>query len=293
MDKPTESHNLFPIRHIARETGVLPVTLRAWERRYGLLKPQRTEKGHRLYSADDLRKVRQIIALIDSGIPVGQVKSLLGNRSTSSARTSDWPGFRERVLKAAQALDGGAVIQALREAGGIYPLHLLAEEMIRPCLTSIAHSQHSARWAWQNTAAQAISLYLEQRSRGLEVDRSKAPILITALSPGEAGPGITARTFEIMSREAGIDARWIGAAPDLLACAETINGSKARGTVIWEDGEPLGEWAPELQRFSRAASCPFALAGDFALHHRKQLESMQIPLLPSDIHAATALIQNW
>ena len=43
-----EREELFPIREVARLTGVNPVTLRAWERRYGLIQPTRTESGHRL-----------------------------------------------------------------------------------------------------------------------------------------------------------------------------------------------------------------------------------------------------
>ena len=38
-----------PIREVARITGVNAVTLRAWERRYGLIVPHRTAKGHRLF----------------------------------------------------------------------------------------------------------------------------------------------------------------------------------------------------------------------------------------------------
>ena len=38
---------LYPIREVSRLTGVNSVTLRAWERRYGLIRPQRTPKGHR------------------------------------------------------------------------------------------------------------------------------------------------------------------------------------------------------------------------------------------------------
>ncbi len=43
-------HGLYPIRAVSRLTGVSAVTLRAWERRYGLIVPSRTAKGHRLYS---------------------------------------------------------------------------------------------------------------------------------------------------------------------------------------------------------------------------------------------------
>ena len=51
---------LFPIREVARLTGINPVTLRAWERRYGLIQPTRTESGHRLYSMHDVEAVREL-----------------------------------------------------------------------------------------------------------------------------------------------------------------------------------------------------------------------------------------
>ncbi|STX47674.1 HTH-type transcriptional repressor YcgE [Legionella hackeliae] len=53
--------NYFPISYISAETGVNPVTLRAWERRYGLIHPKRTVKGHRLYSHDDVILIKQIL----------------------------------------------------------------------------------------------------------------------------------------------------------------------------------------------------------------------------------------
>ena len=49
----------LPIREVARQTGVNAVTLRAWERRYGLIVPQRTPKGHRLYSAEHVGQSRR------------------------------------------------------------------------------------------------------------------------------------------------------------------------------------------------------------------------------------------
>ncbi|WP_215201409.1 MerR family transcriptional regulator, partial [Escherichia coli] len=50
----------MPIREVTRLTGVHPVTLRAWERRYGLVVPQRTGKGHRLYSEEQVERIRRI-----------------------------------------------------------------------------------------------------------------------------------------------------------------------------------------------------------------------------------------
>jgi DNA-binding transcriptional MerR regulator len=69
--------SLYSIGEVAHIRGINPVTLRAWQRRYGLLKPQRTEGGHRLFNDDDLDTIRTILGWIERGIPVGQVKSLL------------------------------------------------------------------------------------------------------------------------------------------------------------------------------------------------------------------------
>ena len=87
MSNPTDSEirptdGLFPIRHVVAETGINPVTLRAWERRYGLIRPLRTPKGHRLYSADDIAHIRRILALLDEGVVVSQIGRVLQHAAT-------------------------------------------------------------------------------------------------------------------------------------------------------------------------------------------------------------------
>ncbi|HCS2430998.1 TPA: MerR family transcriptional regulator, partial [Shigella flexneri] len=49
---------------------LIPVTLRAWQRRYGLLKPQRTDGGHRLFNDADIDRIREIKRWIDNGVQV-------------------------------------------------------------------------------------------------------------------------------------------------------------------------------------------------------------------------------
>ncbi len=68
---------LFPIREVARQTGINPVTLRAWERRYGLIQPQRSAKGHRLYTPEHIAQIRQVLSWLERGVAVSQVKRLL------------------------------------------------------------------------------------------------------------------------------------------------------------------------------------------------------------------------
>ena len=56
----------IPIRTVAALTGVNPITLRAWERRYGLVRPLRTPKGHRLYTQAHVAEIRRVLALTRS-----------------------------------------------------------------------------------------------------------------------------------------------------------------------------------------------------------------------------------
>lgn len=61
----------MPIGELARRAGVTPDCLRAWERRYGLLKPLRTAGNRRLYSAADEARVRIMLRYIADGKPAG------------------------------------------------------------------------------------------------------------------------------------------------------------------------------------------------------------------------------
>lgn len=59
--------SVLRIGEVSRRTGVTVPTLRAWERRYSLLDPARTDGGHRLYSDDDVDHVRAMQRLLDEG----------------------------------------------------------------------------------------------------------------------------------------------------------------------------------------------------------------------------------
>lgn len=76
----------LPIGEVARRSGVNEATLRAWERRYGLLDPERTEGGHRRYRAADVERVRQVVELIDEGWSVGSAAAeVVGGRPAGAA----------------------------------------------------------------------------------------------------------------------------------------------------------------------------------------------------------------
>ena len=73
LDSHASTTALYPISTVSALTGVNPVTLRAWERRYGLVTPHRTSKGHRLYTEADVALIREVIGLLGQGVPVSRV----------------------------------------------------------------------------------------------------------------------------------------------------------------------------------------------------------------------------
>jgi MerR family transcriptional regulator, light-induced transcriptional regulator len=94
---------LFPIRVVARLTGINPVTIRAWERRYRLVRPERTPGGHRLYSRADVERLRAASRLVERGVSISRATHLLND--PSQRRESRDDRLLDRFLERLHALD--------------------------------------------------------------------------------------------------------------------------------------------------------------------------------------------
>ncbi len=136
-----ENQEFFPIRELSARTGVNTVTLRAWERRHGLLKPLRTGKGHRLYKAEDVKRVEQILGWINRGVSVGRVRALIENSppadNTPDEQNAHWQDSVEHICCAAKALSGRRIEQLLNENFKLYPPQLCIEHLLEPALQQL------------------------------------------------------------------------------------------------------------------------------------------------------------
>ncbi|MDW8179997.1 MAG: MerR family transcriptional regulator [Anaerolineae bacterium] len=100
----------YSLQVVVRETGIHPDTLRVWERRYGLPRPQRTPGGHRLYSRRDIEMIRWLLARQAEGMRIAQAIALW--RSLEAAGQDP---LRATVSPAPPEV-GPASLQALRTA---------------------------------------------------------------------------------------------------------------------------------------------------------------------------------
>ena len=73
---PQEEQERVRIGELSRRTVVHGDTIRAWERRYGLVKPQRTSKGYRLYSSADEEVIRAMRELTARGVVAAEAAAL-------------------------------------------------------------------------------------------------------------------------------------------------------------------------------------------------------------------------
>ncbi len=163
----------YAIREVSAITGVKPVTLRAWQRRYHLVEPGRTEKGHRLYSEQDIQQIQQIQSWLAKGISIGHVAQLLQSPDASKL---DLPGSEgleecESFLSALAQLNRGKAEAVMMAVLKNYPLEIVRQQFVMPideALLRMKSSQQSlqrglfqsmliGQFAWMITTANRAS----------------------------------------------------------------------------------------------------------------------------------------
>jgi DNA-binding transcriptional MerR regulator len=111
------------IGELSRRSGVSNELLRAWERRYGLLHPTRSDGGYRLYSAQDERRVAAMRAHLERGLSAAEAARLTLDEDAADAPSSTTPVLARGVEQLRAALD------ELDEAGAHAALDRLLAEL--------------------------------------------------------------------------------------------------------------------------------------------------------------------
>jgi len=164
------TNDLVPIRDISRMTGVNTVTLRAWERRYGLLKPQRTGKGHRLYSRADIEKVKEIQTWLGRGLAISKVNAILTNKEHPEEvepLNSVWTEIAEQMRQALMDLQRRPLERLCDELLDIYPAEMIADTLIAPLISELEQGNFSApsRLAFLNSVLSEQVCRAQHRQR--------------------------------------------------------------------------------------------------------------------------------
>jgi methanogenic corrinoid protein MtbC1 len=185
---------VFNTKAVARETGVPADTFRAWERRYGIPRPQRTPGGHRLYSDRDIAIIRWLRDRTNEGVNISHAVLLLTNML--DVPTASLPAGNDtaraigqligEVVQALMSFDSLRADQILSEAFSIYPFEQVLLELVQPAMVDIGERWHRGEI---NVAAEHFATqFVRRKLAGLlsifENNARRATVVV-ACAPGE------------------------------------------------------------------------------------------------------------
>src|SRR5580704_3134987 len=137
------------IGELSRRVGVSPELLRAWEMRYGLLTPERTRGGLRLFSEDDVQRVRLMRRHIADGLSAAEAARLVkqGSNQAPPYGEESLARIRAALEGALEILDETAVHGLLDQLFGELPIGVALSEVMLPLLHELGE-----KWAAGQTS---------------------------------------------------------------------------------------------------------------------------------------------
>jgi len=140
----------FRIRTVAEMTGVQPVTLRAWERRYGFPRPVRSNSSYRLYTSGDVQQIRRMRQLCESGMAASEAAAMVrsGKPAVAPLIGSPSDAFTEGVdelLDALHAMDVEHMNRVMTRAASWGSASQIFERMIAPVMVKVGERWRAGR----------------------------------------------------------------------------------------------------------------------------------------------------
>lgn len=281
----------MPIRTLSALTGVNPITLRAWERRYGLLQPQRTATGHRLYTAAHVELIRRVVALRERGVPISHVREALGaSTATSSANPGPWPAAIERMSAAIARFDGAELDLIYDEVLAVHPVEQFTRRLMLPLLSRLGERWTKLPGAIAEEHFFATYVRSKLGARLLQrVRHSDGPRLVAACGPGEHHE-IGLMLFAIEARAAGLHPILLGADTPFEEIAIAARASGCDGVVVAHSiAPPPGTFEKRLPLLVREARVPVFVGGG-VLAQRQVISAAGAIPLGSEVEHSVRLV---
>ncbi len=149
------------IRTIARLTGIREATLRAWERRYGFPRPHRSENNYRVYTHEEVERIRRVASLIGEGLSVSEaILQVRESPAQALPAVSSSHRLAERFWSAVMGLDGDEALRVLDEAQASMDVESYCDGFLMPLLREMSTRLDVAR-------EHLASAFIRQRLRAL------------------------------------------------------------------------------------------------------------------------------
>lgn len=302
IDAELQGEDLYPIREVSRLTGVNPVTLRAWERRYGLLVPHRTPSGHRLYSMADIERVRKVTAWTERGVSVSKVASIIDREvvardtpriapcqpvAEASSSLQEW---QARLIDAVNNTDLARLETVYGQIHSSFPLATVLYDIALPVWKLFRDNARpdgvSGQWVF-------LDAFLRGRLfQRIGYPRPGLPRVFLVAMPGSS------LEFEILSSaaliaDADANVTYIPAMPSYAELTAMIERSDCDLLALYGDrtldADALGKGLPRLEQ---SLACPVAAIGPICEMQADELERAGVVVLGSSGHGLTSTVRS-
>jgi methanogenic corrinoid protein MtbC1 len=267
---------MYSIKAVSQATGLTVETLRAWERRYGVVVPQRDELGRRVYLPEDVLHLRRLREATERGHPIGRLArmdepglvELLREPAAHTAPVSAPAAFAQRILAAAERYSAADCEQVLTLAISLLSPAQLIDEVLEPLLREVGERWHAGQFsiAQERMVSSSVRKHL-----GLIVETygrtARRGSIVFATLPGERHElGLLMSAMICASH--GCKVHYLGAdlPPEEIAVyARQVDAALVAISVVLLDGLPALPAQLATMRAVLGADVPIWVGGQGAL----------------------------
>jgi DNA-binding transcriptional MerR regulator/methanogenic corrinoid protein MtbC1 len=225
------------IGELSRRTGVSTDVIRAWERRYELLRPQRTDGNFRLYTTADVSRLRLMQHYLSRGLRAGQAAGLVHRVQT--AALSENPGVPPGDVRKAlgvlrdslESFDEGPAARVLERLLSLFTAGAVLRDVILPYLREVGErwACGTATIAQEHFASSFLEGWMLGMARGWSPTGRRRAVL--ACAPGERHAlGLIA--FGLCLRDVGWRVTYLGADTPTTAVGHAADAVSADVIVL-------------------------------------------------------------
>lgn len=236
---------MYNIKQAARLSGVPEASLRAWERRYSVVTPRRSESGYRIYDEEAVAAVVTMRNLIALGWAPGEAARAVREKevpTTLPSRTMPAPRGRfdvenaatymERFLVGAAAMDAPAVEESLDRAFAIGSFEHVVDAWLMPTLEALGEGwvRGEIDVAGEHMATHAVLRRLGA-SFAAAASVMRGPRVVVGL-PAGGQHELGALAFATAIRRRGLNTLYIGANVPQESWSLAVRSHAARAAVV-------------------------------------------------------------
>jgi MerR family transcriptional regulator, light-induced transcriptional regulator len=246
-----------PIKVVCHRTGLTSHAIRVWERRYGLICCKRTDSNRRLYSDEEIERLRLLKTLTDCGHRISQIAPLelpdlyeLYKKEQPHPSAAKPPSMTLHAtetecfaccLEAVKQLDSPKLNDLLEEARLRYGARSTLLRIVTPLVHEVGEAwrRGDLRVAHEHLATSVVRDYLSLCSRNQHLS-ANAPEIVLSTPSGQVHE-VGALLAAAIARDLGWRATYLGPslpAEEIAACAQTRKARAVALSMVYPSDDP-------------------------------------------------------